>query len=289
MENRIYYKELLNLAFSSAERFRMQIDTIITQLLHNVNTEDILKKSLTLLDITTLNDEDYKSSIVKIISQSTYNLNDIEGTVAGICIYSNLLPILSEFEIDKRVRKVVVSAGFPTGQISLEAKIKDVQFALQNGANEIDIPINRGLFFENPTVLGQEIKEIKKQISLYDKVKLKVILETSQLRSYENVYKASIIAMNNGADFVKTSTGKTKQGADIYSSAVIMMAIKDFLSTNNDRVVGFKVAGGIRNCEQVLQYYSLMQYFFSEQYINQDTFRIGCSNLKEDLINNLTK
>ena len=289
MKNRIDYKELLNLAFSSAERFRMQIDTIITQLLYNVNTEDILKKSLTLLDITTLNDEDYKSSIVKIISQSTYNLNDIEGTVAGICIYSNLLPILNEFEIDKRVRKVVVSAGFPTGQISLEAKIKDVQFALQNGANEIDIPINRGLFFENPTVLGQEIKEIKKQISLYDKVKLKVILETSQLRSYENVYKASMIAMNNGADFVKTSTGKTKQGADIYSSAVIMMAIKDFLGTNNDRVVGFKVAGGIRNCEQVLQYYSLMQYFFFEQYINQDTFRIGCSNLKEDLINNLTK
>ena len=289
MENRINDKELLNLAFSSAESFRMQIDTIITQLLSQANTKDILKKSLTLLDITTLNDEDYKNSIVKIISQSTYSLCGIEGAVAGICIYSNLLPILREFSLDKRVRKVVVSGGFPTGQLSLEAKIKDIQFALENGADEIDIPINRGLFFENPTVLGQEIKEIKQQIDLYDKVRLKVILETSQLRSYENVYKASMIAMNNGADFIKTSTGKTKQGADIYSSAVMIMAIKEFLSNNPDRVVGFKAAGGIRNSEQVLQYYSLMRYFFSEKYINQDTFRIGCSSLRDNLINNLTK
>ena len=289
MESNIGYSNLLSLAFNDAQSFRMQIDAIANELLLNADRKKLLKNSLSLLDVTTLQDNDYKDSLVKIISQSTYNVDGREDVVAGICIYSNLLPVLNELEVDKRIKKVVVSGGFPTGQLSLVAKLNDVAFAVENGADEIDVPINRGLFFENPKELTIELEAIKSIVNQSNgkTVKLKVILETSELKNYRNVYDASMLAMQAGADFIKTSTGKVSRGADIYSSYIMMAAIKDFMAANPDRKVGFKAAGGIRQCDQVLQYYCLMQYFFGKEYINKDTFRIGCSSLINEIINNI--
>ncbi|MBQ9658560.1 MAG: deoxyribose-phosphate aldolase [Clostridia bacterium] len=287
MKSNFTDKELLNLAFTDPELFRIQIDRLIYGLLLDIDSIDILKKSLTLLDITTLNDSDYKESLIKIISQSLYNVDGKKNVVAGVCIYSNLLPVLNELNLDKRVSKVVVSGGFPTGQLSLDGKLSDITYAIENGADEVDVPINRGLFFENRKELEVELRAMKSIVSQNKDAKLKVILETSELQDYKNIYDASLLAMQCGADFIKTSTGKVAKGADIYSSCVMMLAIKDFLEKNPDRVVGFKAAGGIRKCGQVLQYYALMQHFFWEDYINKNTFRIGCSSLINEIINNI--
>ena len=286
MLNKITDIELKDLAFNNIDLFIEKVDSIVNNLLSSINEAEALKKLLTLLDITTLRDEDYKESIVKIISQSTYILNNNRGVVAGVCIYSNLLPVLNTLELDNRISKVVVSGGFRTGQLSLDGKLHDIGFAIENGADEIDVPLNRGLFFEHKEELAIEISAMKSIVSQNKDAKLKVILETSELKNYKNVYEASVIAMENGADFIKTSTGKVKNGADIYSSAVMMMAIKDYMAVEN-RVVGFKSAGGIRKCSEALKYYALMQYFFGDNYITKDTFRIGCSNLKDDIMDSI--
>ncbi|MBR1626301.1 MAG: deoxyribose-phosphate aldolase [Bacteroidales bacterium] len=286
MINKITDIELKNLAFNNIELFIERVDYIVSNLLSTINEIEALKKLLTMLDITTLRDDDYRESLVKIISQSTYIVDNNKGIVAGVCIYSNLLPVLNTLELDKRIRRVVVSGGFPTGQLSLEGKLNDIAFAIENGADEIDVPINRGLFFENKKEMAIEISAMKSIISQNKEVKLKVILETSELKSYENVYNASMIAMENGADFIKTSTGKTGKGADVYSAAIMMLAIKDYMVANG-RIVGFKAAGGIRKSSEALKYYVLMQYFFGDSYINKDNFRIGCSNLKNDIIDSI--
>ena len=161
MKNNITDKQLLNLAFTNPQSFRMQVDKLINELLSDIDKRKILKKSLSLLDITTLHDDDYKNSLVNIVNQSDYKEDGEDGVVAGVCIYSNLLPVLNEFNLDKRVSKVVVSGGFPTAQLSLVGKLNDVGFAIENGADEVDVPINRGLFFENREELKIELTAIK--------------------------------------------------------------------------------------------------------------------------------
>ena len=287
MKSNITDKELLNLAFTDKKLFKLKVDTILENDLVEIDVRNILEKSLSWLDITTLKNDDYKKSIIDIVNKSVYNVNGNIGLVAGICIYSNLLPVLNQLCIDRRIKKVVVSGGFPSGQLSLEGKLSDIEFAIKNGVDEIDIPINRGLFFENIDELAVEIKTIKNIIEQKGQIQLKVIIETSELKNYTNVFNASMIAMQNGADFIKTSTGKMSIGADVYSSAIMMLAIKEFYKENQNRVVGFKVAGGIRESKQVLQYYTLMRHFFEEDYINKNTFRIGCSSLIDKIISNL--
>lgn len=280
-------EELRNLMLTDTTKLKSYVDSFANFVISPSQRREILKKSLSLLDITTLNDDDYIRAVGRIAEQTDYMVDGQRGHVAGVCIYSNLLNILNNVLINKDVKKVVVSGGFPTGQLTLEAKIKDIDFALQHHVDEIDIPINRGLFYEDKDLLTKELTIISNFIHDRSKAKLKVILETSQLHSLQDVYSASVIAMQCGADFIKTSTGKVSRGADIYSSFIMMLAIYDFANDDGGKVVGFKVAGGIRTCEQVVQYYLLMRHLFPEQYISPDTMRIGCSNLKQEIINNL--
>lgn len=287
MIENINIERLKNTAFSDVESFKKQINTITDKQVKQINNKEILKNMLSLLDITTLKDDDYKLSLEKIVAQTEYTIDNIRGYVAGLCVYSNLLPILNELYVPKQVKKVCVSGGFPTAQLSLNGKLNDIGFALDNAADEIDVPINRGLFYENKDELALELKAMRRIIDTKPLVKFKVIIESGELHSYLDVYSASIMAMQCGADFVKTSSGKVSRGADIYSSSVIMMAIKDFMQQNHAKKIGFKVAGGVKTCEQVLQYYSLMLYFFGEKYICKDTMRIGCSNLINEIINYL--
>ncbi len=280
-------EELKSLMLTDTTSFKNYVDNLVSFSISEQRRREILKKSLSMLDITTLNSDDYRVAIEKIVSQSDYIVDKQIGYVAGICVYSNLIDILDTLLKNKDVKKVVVSGGFPTGQLSLQAKIKDIEYALQHGADEIDIPLNRGLFYENQDNLVEEITLMSNLVHTKKDAKIKVILETSLLHNLQDVYLASMLAMQCGADFIKTSTGKVSRGADIYSSFVMMLAIYNFVNTNEGRVVGFKVAGGVRTCEQVIQYNLLMQHLFSKQYINKDTMRIGCSNLKQEIINNL--
>jgi deoxyribose-phosphate aldolase len=282
---------LKNLIFqNNIADFEKEINSIVIKGREDFKEKEILEKSLYLLDLTTLHNTDNKQDIEKLIENSHFNINGVEGYVAGLCIFSNLLPILNSFNINKDIKKVVVSGGFPTGQMFLNSKLTDISFAIENNADEIDIPINRGLFFENRKELERELIEIKNLINQANNVKLKVILETGELQTLKNVYDASMIAMECGADFIKTSTGKISTGADIYSSAVMMIAIRDFLKkSNNEKLIGFKAAGGLKNKEQIFAFISLFYFFISKKYCNKSSFRFGCSNLKNEIINNLKK
>ncbi|MBQ9311437.1 MAG: deoxyribose-phosphate aldolase [Bacteroidales bacterium] len=272
---------------SSTVEFEKQVDSIISQEENNItNKTDLYLKLLSFLDLTTLNDDDYLQSLKKIVPETITYYKGNKITVAGLCTFSNLLPIVNNLDLDNSIRKVVVSGGFPTGQISLEAKLRDISFAIENKADEIDVPINRGLFYENPNELSSEINKMKDTIAKTSNAKLKVIIETGALKNYLDVYKVSQLAIKSGADFIKTSTGKISRGADLYSSIIMLIAIKEHFDLTSKKI-GFKAAGGIRKADDALKYYLLARFVLGEEYLTKDTFRIGCSNLKRDIINKL--
>lgn len=290
MNNIVDTSLMKELAFgTSTIEFEKKVDEIISNEFEQLKDEKAdLFKILSFLDITTLNDTDYQQALRDIVKETVFNVEDKEVKVAGLCIYSNLLPVLNLLHLDRDVRRVVVSGGFPTGQLSLEAKLHDVAFAIENKADEVDIPINRGLFFENRGELEIEIEAIKSIVNQNPKAKLKVIIESGELKTYKNVYEASLLSIKSGADFIKTSTGKVSRGADLYSAAIMMIAIKETLSTTGKNV-GFKAAGGIRKSEDALKYYLLAKAILGDNYITQETFRIGCSNLKYDILDKIKK
>lgn len=277
-------ENIKKLAFLSDGRgYCSIIDSIVDK--ETKDKDKILLKLLSLLDITTLNDNDNLQSMENIVPKTICRVGEKTIGVGGLCVYSNLLPLLNKQTLTKEVKRVVVSAGFPTAQLSLQSKLSDIRFCIKNNADEIDIPINRGLFFENRKELQKELRQISTLVHKSD-IKLKVILETSELKTYKNIYDASILAMECGADFIKTSTGKVSRGADVYSSAMMLFAVHDYYFKTK-RLVGFKAAGGIRSYQDALKYHSLAKEIMGAKYINKETFRIGCSNLRDDIINNI--
>ncbi|MCK9162842.1 MAG: deoxyribose-phosphate aldolase [Bacteroidales bacterium] len=256
------------------------IDKILEQERHRVNKIEVAIQCLKCLDLTSLSSTDNKESIKKLIENSTiYELNGIK--VAGICVYPNFLSILNESNLDKQIKKVVVAGYFPSGQNPIELKLSEIKFAIDNGADEVDIVLNRGLFLERKfDIVSHETLKSKEICG--DKI-LKVILEIGELGSFENIYKASIISLDAGADFIKTSTGKITTGADIYSFAIMIKSIIDY-KNKTGVLKSIKVAGGISTFEQALDYYILFSYFLGKENLNSKYFRIGGSRLKENLV-----
>lgn len=256
------------------------IDKILLENRERINKKTSAIKCLECLDLTSLNNTDNAQTIKSFIENS--KINELENVkVAGLCVYPNFLNVLNEYLLDKDIKKVVVAGYFPTGQNPIELKLNEIKFAVENGAQEVDIVMNRGLFLEGKyNEVSQETflaKEICKNIIL------KLILEVGELGSYENIYKASKIALEAGADFIKTSTGKIEKGADVYSFAIMLMALKDYYSKTGI-LKSIKAAGGISTLEQALDYYILFSYFIGEENINSKYFRIGGSRLKDNLV-----
>ena len=256
------------------------IDEILFQGKKNINKRKSAIKCLECLDLTSLNNTDNSKTIKSFIDNS--KINELENVkVAGLCVYPNFLKVLNESLLDKDIKKVVVAGYFPTGQNPIELKLNEIKFAVENGAQEVDIVMNRGLFLEGKynevsqeTFLAKEI--CKNNI-------LKVILEVGELGSFENIYKASKIALESGADFIKTTTGKIEKGADVYSFAVMLTALKDYYNSTGI-LKSIKAAGGITTLDQALDYYILFSYFIGEENINPKHFRIGGSRLKDNLV-----
>ena len=243
------------------------IDNILLEGKKSVNKKDAAIKCLQCLDLTSLSSTDNDKTITELI-QNSY-VNELEGLkVAGLCVYPNFLKVLNEKLLDSEIRKIVVAGYFPSGQNPIELKLNEIKFAIDNGASEVDIVINRGAFLEGSyDIVSQETFKAKEICK--DKI-LKVILEVGELGYNENINKASKIAMEAGADFIKTSTGKIEKGADVYSFAVMLKSIK--------------AAGGISTFEQALNYYLLFSHYIGKEYLNPEYFRIGGSRLRDDLI-----
>ena len=247
----------------------------------------LLMNILSLIDLTSLNVADNKSQILNL----TGRVNSFSGrysnipNVAAICVFPNFVSIVNEKLTAKNVKIVAVAGSFPTSQTFRSVKVSECKLAVEAGADEIDIVISVGAFLGNDfAAVVDEIREIKDAIN--GKL-LKVILETGLLKSSENIYKASMIAMDAGADFIKTSTGKTPVSATPEAAFIMCRAISNFFDETGIKV-GFKPAGGIVYPSEALNYYNIVNYCLGEEWLNNTLFRIGSSKLANNLLSEIS-
>lgn len=185
---------------------------------------------------------------------------------------------------DTNIEVACVAGAFPAGQSPIEIKVAEVEFAVVQGADEIDMVISRGKFLEGKfTEVADEIKAIKKACG---DAHLKVILETGELKTVDNIRKASEIAINAGADFIKTSTGKIQPAATLEAIMVMADTVKEYFEATGKKI-GLKPAGGISDCKTALDFYQVIKQTLGPQWLNNQLFRIGASRLTDDVIERL--
>src|SRR5450759_4225635 len=247
----------------------------------------LLMSLLNMIDLTSLNTTDNKSHILHF----TGKVNSFSGrysnipNVAAICVYPNFVSVVKEKLTAKNIKIASVAGSFPTSQTFRSIKVAESKMAVEAGADEVDIVISVGAFLGNDfATVADEIREIKKAIG---EKQLKVILESGLLGDYENIFKAAMIAMDAGADFIKTSTGKTPISATPESAFVMCRAISDFYSETGIKV-GFKAAGGIVNPAEAANYYQIVKYCLGEEWLNNTLFRIGASRLANNILSEIS-
>jgi deoxyribose-phosphate aldolase len=252
----------------------------------DVPEKRLLMKILNLIDLTSLNTTDTKSGIINL----TGKVNSFQGrftnipNVAAICVYPNFVPVVKEKLTAKNVKIAAVAGSFPTSQTFRSIKITECKMAIEAGADEIDIVMSVGAFLgKDYEMVADEIREIKTAAG--DKL-LKVIIESGLLGDYEQIFRASLIAMDAGADFVKTSTGKINISATPETAFVMCRAISDFYSETGIRV-GFKPAGGIATAGDALLYYHIVNHCLGEEWLNNSLLRIGASRLANNILSEI--
>jgi deoxyribose-phosphate aldolase len=265
-----------------------KISSIISKQLTKEENIDYIKLAVSFIDLTTLEGSDTGQKVTDI-SKKAIKPIDKPGFphCAAVCVYPNLIKYAKKTVKGSKVKVASVATGFPSGQFPLKLKLADVKFCIEEGANEIDMVISRGEFLSgNFDYVFNEIKKVKK-VCLNTKKKkpvhLKVILETGELGSLENVWKASILAMSAGADFIKTSTGKIPAAATLPVVYVMCEAIKDFYEKTGVKI-GIKAAGGIRTTKDATEYILLVKEILGEEWLSPKLFRIGASSLLNDLL-----
>ncbi|MFH2096495.1 MAG: deoxyribose-phosphate aldolase [Bacteroidota bacterium] len=264
-----------------------QLDRIRQECTGLMTTEN-LKKIFSLIDLTTLNTTDTRGRVEEFCDK----INGFNGkfpnmpNVAAICIYPSLVETARKNLDVEEVKIASVSAGFPSSQTFLAIKVVESRMAVEKGADEIDIVIPVGTFLEeNYKEVFTEIGVIKQGV---DKIHVKVILETGALPSLDHVRLASIISMEAGADFIKTSTGKLDPPATPEAVYVMADAIRDFYSRTNKKI-GIKPAGGIVAPEDALLYYAIVKDILGNDWLTPELFRLGASRLANNLLSAIVK
>lgn len=238
------------------------------------------------IDLTTLRSTDSQSSVARF----TENVNNFEElfpslpNVAAICVYPNFASVVRTVLEVTGVKIACVSGAFPSSQSFEEVKIAETSLAVANGADEIDIVLNLGYFFDHD--YESVCDEISEQKEACRDALLKVILETGALRTAANIKKASILSMYSGADFIKTSTGKEYPAASLEAAYVMALCIKEYYQKTGTKV-GFKAAGGIRTTEEAVKYYTIIKEVLGEEWLNNSLFRIGASSLANAILTSI--
>ncbi len=266
-------------------KVREQANGLLLDSLKEMNISN-LKLLMGLIDLTTLNSTDSESRVKKFCSKvNKFNASfDDIPNVAGICVFPSLVQVIHENLNENGVEIVSVAAGFPASQTFLEIKIEESRLAVKAGATEIDIVLNLGQMFEkNYVAVHNEIRQIKAAIG---DVKLKVILETGALSDYNLIWKASILAMDAGADFIKTSTGKLNPAATPDAFLVMAMAISEFFRATGKKI-GIKPAGGISTIEDALIYFHIVNIILGKSWLNKSLFRLGASRLTNQILSGI--
>jgi deoxyribose-phosphate aldolase len=247
-----------------------------------------LKLALNMIDLTTLEGKDTEGKVKQMCFKAMHVADDIPGlpTVAAVCVYPNHVKTAKQVLKDSNVKIASVATAFPSGNSTLQIKLDDTRLAIDSGADEVDMVISRGEFLKgNYNFVFDEIAAIKNACG---KSRLKVILETGELSTLDNVRKASEIAIHAGADFIKTSTGKIQPAATMPVTLVMLEAIKDhYLKTNV--MVGMKPAGGISTAKIALQYLVMLNETLGSKWMTNEWFRFGASSLANDIVLQLGK
>ena len=253
---------------------------------HQYASIDNLKLLFSLIDLTSLNTEDNTNKISIMANKVGDFENHFSDTpnVAAICVYPSMVSYIKQNLKLQKVGIASVGAGFPSSQTFLPIKVEECKQAIEAGATEIDIVLSVGKFFEEDyDYCFNEIKSIKSAIGDNH---LKVILETGTLKSYQQIWEASILAMEAGADFIKTSTGKQNPAATPEAMYIMTQAIKAFHEKTGKKI-GIKPAGGIATKEDALAYFAIVKENLGEEWLNPELFRIGASRLANNLLSDI--
>lgn len=270
-----------------------EIDAKLAQISQNVNnfmTEEVLKKCFSMLDLTTLKSDDTPSSVSAFVEKVNSFAEDYPDwpLPASVCVYSNFASVVDKVR-HKDFHITVVSACFPTSQSFLEVKLLECEKAVEASADEVDIVLALNAFLDSDFEKAyDEIAAVRKCIDdaaakQGRQVHLKVILETGLLQNPENIAKASFLAMEAGADFIKTSTGKVSVNATPAAAFVMCQCIAAYYAKTGKKI-GFKPAGGISTAEDAVCYYLIVSNVLGEEWLNRDLFRFGVSRVANSIL-----
>jgi deoxyribose-phosphate aldolase len=247
-----------------------------------------LKIALNMIDLTTLEGKDTPGKVKQMCYKAQHLHDVLPGlpTVAAVCVYPSMVKIAKKEVAGSGVNVASVSTAFPSGQAPLEVKITDTKFAVDEGADEIDMVISRGKFLSGEyNYVFDEIAMIKEACG---KARLKVILETGELATLDNVRKASDLAIYAGADFIKTSTGKIQPAATMQVTYTMLMAIKDYYDKTGI-MIGMKPAGGISTSKLALHNLVMVKEVLGTAWLTNEWFRFGASSLANDVLMQIMK
>jgi deoxyribose-phosphate aldolase len=263
---------------------------IIAANLESIASEQVYKDCFSMMDLTTLKTDDTPASVTKLVNK----VNAFNGLYpewplpASICVYSNFAKTVDEArKCDFNI--TVVSACFPSSQSFLAVKLKECEMAVEQGADEVDIVLALNSFLAGDyEQAAEEIRQIRRCIDAVAekqgrKVHLKVILETGLLRTPENIAQASFLAMEAGADFIKTSTGKVDVNATPVAAYVMCECIAKYHAITGKKI-GFKPAGGISSAADALCYYSIVSSVLGKEWLNKELFRFGVSRVANSIL-----
>ena len=263
---------------------------ILAANLDKIASEQVYKECFSMMDLTTLKTDDTSASVLKLVNK----VNDFQlarpdwPLPASVCVYSNFASVVKEARLcDFNI--TVVSACFPSSQSFLEVKLKECEMAVEQGADEVDIVLALNAFLAGDyEAAAEEIRQIRACIDAVAakqdrKVHLKVILETGLLRTPEKIAIASFLAMEAGADFIKTSTGKVDVNATPAAAYVMCECIAKYHALTGKKI-GFKPAGGISSAADALCYYSIVSSILGKEWLNKELFRFGVSRVANSLI-----
>ena len=247
-----------------------------------------LKMALSMMDLTTLEGKDSVGKVIQLCQKAKVPYAPMPDlpTVAAVCVYPTMVRTAKNAVKGSGINVASVATAFPSGMAPLSVRIDDTKFAVDEGADEVDMVISRGAFLSGEyQQVFDEIAAIKEACG---SAHLKVILETGELLTYENVRKASDIAMDAGADFIKTSTGKISPAATQPVTLVMLEAIRDYYYKTG-KMIGMKPAGGIRTAKQAIQYLVLVKETLGAAWLNNDYVRFGASSLANDVLMQIVK
>ena len=249
------------------------------------NNREVWIQCLNQIDLTTLNGEDTVQKVERMAAAVTHFNEHFPAlkNVAAMCVYPALAETARK-NLPDNIGVACVSGGFPASQTFLEVKVAETALAIHSGATEIDIVLSVGKFLEERyQECFDEISELK---SVCGDKHLKVILETGALRTAENIWRASILAMAAGADFIKTSTGKIAVNATPEAAYIMCTAIRQWQEKNGDKV-GFKPAGGVSTTDEAVTYYTIVKELLGSDWLNNRMFRFGASRLANNLLTSI--